>query len=667
MHLFKFISVKLTIALILGIVIGFYAQIGLSYPFLVLFFLLLAIAMGLQKRNGLPFFEGLAVLTTVALGIFVVTLSQSKYLSSHYTKQQSTENATWELKVTAIVKPTTYYRRYLVKAMSIDHQKVTGTLLLNSPLDIENLQIDDELVVVGTISSIAAPRNPHQFNYKSHLEKKGIYHQIHTHTGRYLKAPQPAMTVFGIAQQYRQQLIEKLQKESFGKNELSIIQALLLGQRNDISAETYTNYKDAGAVHILAISGLHIGIFLLLLQFFLKPMERIRYGKPLKLVLIVALLWAFAFLSGLSPSVVRAVTMFSFLAYALHLNRPTNTFNTIALSMFFILLVNPLFLFQVGFQMSYAAVFSIVWLHPKLQRFWYPDHRLARKIWQLFSVSIAAQLGVLPISLFYFHQFPALFFISNLLIVPFLGILLGFGILVLLLTSFGILPKFLALTYNFMIGAMNTVVEWVAQQESFVFRDISFDGVQLTIAYFLIIALVHACSRPNFRNIAFTMAGVITLQSWALYQQVQLRKNETVVVAHQTANSILIHQKGNHLQVYSTKENKADQIISDYKIAERIVTIAHSPLQNSYVFNGKTLFVMDSTKVYPPKVDYLLLTQSPKINLSRLLDRIAPDLIIADGSNYSSTVRLWKETCLNKKIAFHATAEKGAFCFENIE
>jgi len=160
--------------------------------------------------------------------------------------------------------------------------------------------------------------------------------------------------------------------------------------------------------------------------------------------------------------------MFSFIAYAMYLNRPTNTFNIIALSLFFILLIEPLFLFQVGFQMSYAAVFSIAWIYPKLQRFWYPENNFLRKVWQLLSVSVAAQLGVLPISLFYFHQFPALFFIANLIVVPFLGALLGLGILVLVLAVLNTLPQVLVLCYNFLIKTMNWVIKFVGKQEAFV-------------------------------------------------------------------------------------------------------------------------------------------------------------------------------------------------------
>lgn len=312
------------------------------------------------------------------------------------------------------------------------------------------------------------PLNPHQFDYKSYLKGLGISHQLRLNTNNFFLKENPSPTLFGISASVRNKIIDKLKQASFGKEELGIIQALLLGQRNDISAETYNNYKNAGAVHILAVSGLHIGILLLLLQFLLRPLERLPKGKTLKLIAIVALLWCFALLAGLSPSVVRAVTMFSFVAYALHLNRPSDTFNTLALSMFFILLViDPNLLFHVGFQMSYAAVLAIVWVYPLLQKLWYPKNKILRYFWQLISVSIAAQLGVLSISLFYFHQFPGLFFISNLVIIPALGLILGMGIVVILLALLNLLPDFLVSLYDTLIHWMNSIIGWVAEQEAF--------------------------------------------------------------------------------------------------------------------------------------------------------------------------------------------------------
>lgn len=439
MTFFNFASVKLSICLIIGILIGFYFQIEFLATFIVLI-ILLAIQFWLYKtsREKFPYFELITACTILTLGVFIITISQPKNLSHHYSNIEFGEIKTWKVKVDEVLKSNQYSDRYYVNVLSLNDEKVSGKLLLNISSDstIKKLAVDDEFFTITEINPIKSALNPYQFNYRYYLKTLGIYHQISVKPNKVILLEKTSKTIYGIAANFREHIITKLKEKDFGEEELSVIQALLLGQRNDISESTYNDYKNAGAVHILALSGLHIGIILMLLEFLLAPLERLPNGKIIKLLLIVFLLWCFAFIAGLSPSIVRAVTMFTFLAYALSLNRPSNTLNIIALSMFFILLTQPMFLFQVGFQMSYAAVFSIAWIYPKLQRFWYPENYFIRKPWQLLSVSLAAQLGVLPISLFYFHQFPALFFISNLVVIPFLGAILGIGFFVVFLVNY---------------------------------------------------------------------------------------------------------------------------------------------------------------------------------------------------------------------------------------
>src|SRR5690606_7904768 len=172
-----------------------------------------------------------------------------------------------------------------------------------------------------------------------------------------------------------------------------IIQALVLGEKKDIDKNLYNEYAAAGAVHILAVSGLHVGILYFILAFLLNPLKRIKSGSYLHAIIIVLLLWGFAMLSGLSPSVTRAVTMFSFFAVAGIFGRQTNTLNTLFLSFLTLLIINPMWLFQVGFQLSYLAVFFIVWLQPIFYKVGYSKSRIIRKIWTIISVTIAAQIG----------------------------------------------------------------------------------------------------------------------------------------------------------------------------------------------------------------------------------------------------------------------------------
>ncbi len=670
MRFIDFISVKLTFFLIVGILLGFHLDIKpvLSFLFLTVFIILLALFLnkGFKKRNVR--FGGIAMLTTISLGIFIATIAKGENFNHHYSHKTVEKENLWNLKVEEVLKATTYSDRYVVKINSVNGTPATGKILLSIPNDSieKKLNVDDEILLKSRATEIGKPLNPHQFDYRAYLKKKGITYQLRVKSNEVVKLPNESKTLIGKAAHFRNHIIHNLKKADFGKDELAVIQALLLGQRNDISEDTYNNYKNAGAVHILAVSGLHVGIILILLQFFLRPIERLPKGKTLKLVLIVVLLWGFAFIAGLSPSIVRAVTMFSFVAYAMHLNRTTNTFNIIVLSMFFTLLVKPMFLFKVGFQMSYAAVFAIVWMYPKLQRFWFPENWLIRKIWQLLSVSIAAQLGVLPISLFYFHQFPALFFVSNLAIVPFLGIILGIGLFVIALSLINILPQFLVSSYCFLIRKMNSIVACVAQQEGFVFRDIPFDQIQLILGYLLIFGLVFSLSKPKFKNIAFLLAVIVLLSGWSVYNQLKLNNKQKLILAHQTKNTIFLYQNKNELGVLASNLEATERITNDFKVAERITAISLDSLQNSYALNGKYLFVMDSLGIYPNhmKVGHLLLTQSPKVNLARVIDSIKPKRILVDGSNYKSYIQRWKATCIKKKVPFHYTGEKGAFYFE---
>ncbi len=671
MKLLKFVPIQLTFFLVIGILLGHFLNTGIVAPlvststcFGILTFLFLS------KNSAFSFLYKWAVgFTVVGIGMLAIGLSKPENFPSHYTHQNLTKQPTWQLKITSILKPTPYSQRFLADIKTVDGNSTTGSVLLNLPQDSmgPTLQVDDEFWAISALHRISAPKNPHQFDYKSHMASLGITHQLHLKTDEYYKSKHGPETIFGYAARLRNHIKSKLNAAPFGSKERGIIQALLLGERNDISASVYNDYKNAGAVHILAVSGLHIGILLLLFQFLLQPLKRLPKGKTMHLMVTVLLLWAFAFLAGLSASVVRAVTMFSFVAYALYLNRPSNTFNILALSMLFILLVfDPKLLFQVGFQMSYAAVIAIVWLYPVLQKKWYPKNRIIRKIWQLLSVSIAAQLGVLPISLFYFHQFPGLFFVSNLLVVPFLGVILGLGILVIVLSLLNLLPPVIATVYNSLIGWMNQLIGWVAEQEAFLFKNIPFDQMQVLLAYFIIFGLIAVLSKVTFRRTAMLLGAVVLFQSWLFYTFYDTSRKERLWLAHQTRNTIVIHQKGLQLTLMAKDGAASERIVTDYRVAKRIDSIRRKSIKNSLRWNDQNILIVDSLGVYIPsatKVDYLILTESPRLNLDRLIDSIAPKAIIADGSNYRNLIARWKQTCHKRKLPFHDTGEMGAYFF----
>jgi competence protein ComEC len=384
---------------------------------------------------------------------------------------------------------------------------------------------------------------------------------------------------------------------------------------------------------------------------------------------LVSILWTFAIIAGLSPSVTRAVAMFSIISIAMHLKRPTNIYNTLVISAFVILLFKPTFLFEVGFQMSYLAVLGIVSVQPILYKLWKPKFLVTDKLWQIFTVTLAAQAGVVPISLFYFHQFPGLFFISNIVVIPFLGLILGFGLLIITLALMDILPDFIVTAYSFIIDSLNAFIAWVAQFEDFLFRDIPFTILQVICSYFIITALVQVYKYRNFKWVALSLVGVLCFQGVSFYNRYKTQ-NDAFIVFNKSRYSIIGQKHNDQLIVHHNLDSlkqKTDNVIKNFTVGETIDSTLAYKLESLYQFKNKTILVIDSLRVYQGlsfSPEIVLLRNSPKLNINRVIDSLQPELIIADASNYKTYVKRWKATCEHKKIPFHYTNEKGAFIID---
>lgn len=605
------------------------------------------------------------------MGILVTNLHNEKNNPKHYTNLVSKETDSLKnitFKIRELLKSSQYHDKYIADILKVDDKETTGKTLVNIQKEGAKKPLDVDAVFISRseFEEISKPLNPHQFNYKSYLEKKYIYHQLVTTEASLFKVTSSAQTIFGITNSIRNHINKKLKNYNFKPDELAIINALLLGQRQDVSEQVYTSYTNAGAIHILAISGLHIGIILLILEFIFKPVTRLKHGKIINAMLLISILWSFAIIAGLSASVTRAVTMFSVVAIAKNLNRPTNIYNTLAISALIILLFKPMFLFDVGFQLSYLAVFSIVSIDPLLYKLWKPKYKLADIYWHTFTVTIAAQLGIIPLSLYYFHQFPTLFFVSNLVIIPLLGVILGLGIGIMLLAVLNILPQFLASIYGAIISSMTEFVGWISKQEAFIFKDIPFSLSYVFVFYLLLIAVVHFYIKRNYASLKWTLISIILVQCAFIYTSKRSETNQFIVF-HKSRYSLLANTLNNRLMVSSDLDSIAklkNNIITDYAIGNHIKNLDEDPLQSVYILKNKKLLVVDSLGIYNIKSfqpDYVLLRQSPKINLNRLIDSLLPKHIIADGSNYKSYLKFWENTCNKRNIPFHQTAKNGAF------
>ncbi|HSP12807.1 MAG TPA: ComEC/Rec2 family competence protein, partial [Salegentibacter sp.] len=369
MRFLNFTFIKLSLSFLPGILAGFFLNIPLEYLFLVIggLFLTFLILYFRARRQLFPdiYFGILVFITTFSLGILTASLHKPANNPKHYINAEvSSANTFLQARIAEKLKPTAYNNRYLIKAEAfrIDEKNTVaeGKILLSTGRNSVEFQVGDVILLpYEKASDINSPLNPYQFDYRNYMEKQAVLKQLRLNSEEILKISVNSSPI-SFAENLRERIIKKLRNTSFSEEELSIIQALLLGQRRDISREIYDQYAAAGAVHILAVSGLHVGIILLILNFLLKPLESLKHGRFIKTLLLLLLMWGFALLAGLSPSVVRAVSMFSFVAIGRQLKRKSSVMNSLFVSLFVLLVINPYFIFQVGFQLSYLAVFSIV-------------------------------------------------------------------------------------------------------------------------------------------------------------------------------------------------------------------------------------------------------------------------------------------------------------------
>lgn len=573
------------------------------------------------------------------------------------------------LAIDKVLKPGNYHHKYVADVVQVDSKKTIGHVLLNIEKDSTPLlfHTGDLVFLKNKFQDIKSSLNPHQFNYKNYLAKQGIYQQVYATKQELLLLDQTSTSFLGFIAALRLKIQQSLIQYDFSEDELAVMNALLLGQRQEISKELSDNYSKAGAIHILAVSGLHVGIILLILSFVLKPLERVNKGKLIKLVLVILFLWFFAVLAGMSASVTRAVTMFSAIALGQFFNKRNAVEHSLIFSMFIILLWKPLFLFDVGFQLSYTAVFGIIWVQPVLYQLWKPTFFIVDKGWQLISVSVAAQLGVLPISLFYFHQFPGLFFISNLIIIPFLGVILGLGLVVLVLSYVSILPVFLEGFYGDVISILNKVVTFVARQEKFLFSEISFSVIKMIFFYLLIILGFQLFLKLNTKRCFLFLGSILAFQCVFILEKYTIAQKSELIVFHKSKNTIIGKRKGSSFEVYHSMDSlqiSSQKLLINYKVGENISSQNYHKLSNLMYYKKQVVLIIEKDGLYDIKElnsPIVVLRESPKINLQRLAEKLKPAIIIADGSNYKSYIENWKATCKNLKIPFWTTYNQGAY------
>ncbi|WP_432672781.1 ComEC/Rec2 family competence protein [Flavobacterium sp. SM2513] len=676
MKVLQYPLTQITFLFVFGIVLNRYLNLEFNIGLLFLVgsfsLFLIAFLLNFRSKSGrfLKIFTVFSLVVSFCLGNFTAIAHQATNDKTHYfhTFNETDEAVSMKLVLIERWKPTLKNNRFVAKIYTINDKPASGKILLNFRKDstAKDFNIGMKVAVHAKLFPIQKPLNPDQFDYGSFLKNKSIYGQVYADNTATFVFNSKEKSLYYYSAIFRNRVIENLSKSDFNQKELGVVQALILGQRQDLDPTILQDYQYAGAIHILSVSGLHVGFVLLFLNYLLNFLPNTNRFRVFKVVTIILILWCFALVAGFSPSVVRSVTMFSFVAIGMYMKRKTYVFYTFYCSIFLILLFQPSFLFDVGFQLSYMAVFFILWLQPELVKLLKPKNKITNHLWQVFTITLTAQLGTMPLSLYYFHQFPGLFFVTNLLIMFLMTLIMGVGLLFVLIAFFTKLPAMAADILEKLIWLLNLIIEKIASYESFIFKNISFDFWMMATCYLLVFAIGWFFIRRNFRTTALVLIAILLFQMSCFSFDISSRNKEEWIVFQERNSSLFLERRGNEVVVFSNKDVSENRNLQSFNVANGTSVKELYEIPNLMYFHDKKILVLDSSSVFSSliKPDILVITQSPKINFERFFNNYKPEIVIVDASNYRNVVEHIQKICDKQKIPFHAVAEKGFYRIE---
>lgn len=544
--------------------------------------------------------------------------------------------------------------QYIVEIEGIDTSDTRGQALvvaMNEPV-----QLGEKFTGIGYFQSFPKAINPGQFDYQLYMKNKQIHKQLKIQRA----VPVGVERNLYIWMLEGRALLQKQldENEKLSNQSKALLGALLLGNRKGVDEELTASFQRLGLLHLLAISGLHIGLLAVLaskILVFVKPSYR--------RIILLGFLWSFASMTGFSPSVFRTVLMFSSIVLAQSVLSRQSTSESIGLSLFLTLLFNPYWLFDVGFQFSYLAVLGIVWLMPLFKR-GYTSSRICNYFLSLCYVSLVAQICVLPLQLYYFHSFSATFLGSNIIVIPLITVLLGGGFILL---SVGWLSAFIADFLGSILEQITQLIVVILQglnQVNFAFskgyitKETMFGLLAICITMGI---LLH---RPRLKRVIFSLSFVLVITvSWVYFANQNKNREEFCIAAIQGQQSPLyLHYTEQQLHVFGQGESTT-KLVEGYKKKYAYTDEINQPNRASYAVdaNRKLLVIAREQPHYALQTPFQLIyfIDEAKVNVDRILDLHQPKMVIigfAMGRWYKQKII---QSCMKKNIPFHDMREKG--------
>ncbi len=541
---------------------------------------------------------------------------------------------------------------------------VDGNIIayFKKPLTNKKIKPGSTLILKAKLLEIDPPKNPYEFDYKTYLYNKQIYHTTFVDNGTFeiVNVPQQLNPVWYFGLFVKEKILQRLKNSGLTYQAYGICAALLTGYDDEIDKQVVESFSHSGTLHVLSVSGLHTGLIYLVLAFLFDLADKKKKYKILKFSVITLLLWSFALITGFSAPVLRAVIMFNLLGFGKIFYRSDyrNQVNILLVSAFILLCYDPFFITDVGFLLSYFAVFGLLYFQPKLAAGWQPHNKIANWLWQGTTVSFAATISTLPLTLFFFKQFPLWFFVCNIVVIP-------VSFVVLLLAFFAILKLGIAAVI------INYIIKWLVAFISF-FNSAKFgfvdnidfgfyDAVFLSI---LIILTALAFQNRSYRLIRASFGLLICWQIISIMLS-YYAKTESLVAVYQTNKSNYVLTKNSTNSIL----NQLDSAQFVYHIKPHVTSFNNTNLSiapfNYLEQKGKTVLILNQKDRWPDMsfktIDFLVLANNFRLYGIDMEAFSELKTVILDGSNNNYSVKKAEELCRKFDVELIKTKQKGAY------
>ncbi|MDB5200012.1 MAG: ComEC/Rec2 family competence protein [Chitinophagaceae bacterium] len=543
------------------------------------------------------------------------------------------------------------------------------------------LKYGDKILFKKKPQQIKNSGNPGAFNYQRYSAFHQIFHNVFLKKNDWVLLDEKNINSFWqFLFTARQNVLNIIQKNMQGHDDqLAIAEALLIGYTQDLDKDLVQAYSNTGVVHIIAISGMHLGLIYLLLIWIFNKIPVVKKSKIIKVVLILSCLWLFALLTGGSASILRAAVMFSCIAIGKNFNRRTSIFNPLAASAFLLLCWNPYYLWDVGFQLSYLAVSGIVIFQKPIYNLVYIKSRGVNKVWQLTSVTLAAQILTFPVCLYYFHQFPAIFLFTNILLVPLSTIILYIEIF---LIAFSWVPLVSALFGKltwWLVWVMNKIILWFNSLPFSVWDGISVSVISTFLLYGFIICAGYWLLNKNKLAFKFSFFAMLCFTALTGYTKWRLSTQRKLIVYNVPQHQSIDFINGNTYKFIGDSILLADGMLQNFHLKPgRIALQLNKKIDsipalyrnnNFYQFYNTKILLIEQPLVFQPaaqkiNVDYIIISKNPRLYIPQLAQVFNCNRFIFDGSNSLWKIAKWKKDCEQLHLRCYSVPEQGAFVMD---